>query len=652
MMLLAGRVTASRLLLVLPIVGVVGGDIALARDFFVTTAAELTTALEESNADPDPDRIALAQGVYDISQPLQISGSLILEGEGASETVVSAGGRDYRVVNILPGADVTFRQVTISDGRALGGASAGGGIQNLGRLRLDDVTVRDNGAHDGGGIASFHPSDTVILNSRILANHATGSGGGVHASGSTMEIRDTVIENNSATRGGGGIAAVGVSETGIFASRIVGNVTTQTPPPPLARDFRSRGGGLAVLDGLNGFRGAMTVLDTRIEANSALHGGGGVYNEGTMSLERVTVTENTTTGSGCADLAVPEGVRITGGGIDNQDALEIQDSEILDNVNEAGCGGGLANHGRRSRLVADSVLVRANRGAKGGGIYNNGYLELLRSRIWQNDTGSESLDQGGGIFVEGSESDTIVSDSEIRGNDNGAIINEGNLRLLRVGINRNLAKRRGSAIFNGYGASRIRVSESAIFGNSFPGTNDRCPFDCFAVENHGELDFINVTVAFNSGGMRNEDFGRARLTNVTITGNSGNQLAHEARTDANGETRLKNTIIAKALANGTNCSISNARRGTFFSDGFNLSDDESCGFAEIGDLNGVHARLTGQLSQQDPPRTHYDLLADSPAVDAIPAEECFTTDGLRIDIDQRGEARPRGRGCDIGAIER
>ena len=40
------------------------------------------------------------------------------------------------------------------------------------------------------------------------------------------------------------------------------------------------------------------------------------------------------------------------------------------------------------------------------------------------------------------------------------------------------------------------------------------------------------------------------------------------------------------------------------------------------------------------------LLPDSPALDAIPAGVCA------VAIDQRGEARPQGDGCDIGAVER
>ena len=45
------------------------------------------------------------------------------------------------------------------------------------------------------------------------------------------------------------------------------------------------------------------------------------------------------------------------------------------------------------------------------------------------------------------------------------------------------------------------------------------------------------------------------------------------------------------------------------------------------------------------------LLADSRAIDAIPAEDCTDTGGIPIMEDQRGETRPSGSACDIGAYE-
>ena len=45
------------------------------------------------------------------------------------------------------------------------------------------------------------------------------------------------------------------------------------------------------------------------------------------------------------------------------------------------------------------------------------------------------------------------------------------------------------------------------------------------------------------------------------------------------------------------------------------------------------------------------MLPTSPAVDAIPAASCAATNGNAVTADQRGVARPQGKGCDIGAYE-
>jgi len=417
-----------------------------------------------------------------------ISGDLVLEGENADETVISAGGRGFRVIHVTADADVIIRKLTIRDGIAEA-ADWGGGIQNLGKLRLEDVALSDNQAQFGGGLAGSAGSDTLIIDSRITGNRVrkldaefSGEGGGLGVFGGTLTVHDTLLEANTASHGGGGVT-VHESDVLIVGGRIEGNLAEN----PLGTE--ALGGGLVL------FSGTLTARDTTIHANSASHGGGGVYNNGNMTLEDVTIEGNSTTKTGCTDLEVPEGEQNAGGGITNQHTLELRNSEILDN--QAGCGGGLANRGRNARLTADNILLRFNKADRGGGIYNTGFLELVRGRIWQNET-LGSLGLGGGIFVAGDESDMIVRNTDIRGNSNGAIFNRGNLGLRAVGINRNLGHRWGSAITNDYGHSRLRMSESAIFGNSFSGDPD--PGSHYAVENHGELDFINVTVAFNSGG--------------------------------------------------------------------------------------------------------------------------------------------------------
>ncbi len=70
-----------------------------------------------------------------------------------------------------------------------------------------------------------------------------------------------------------------------------------------------------------------------------------------------------------------------------------------------------------------------------------------------------------------------------------------------------------------------------------------------------------------------------------------------------------------------------------------------------GPVNGVIDPKLGSLANNSHPygdgsRTQtYALLPDSPALDAIPIDQCV------LDVDQRGVPRPQGDACDMGAYE-
>jgi hypothetical protein len=78
--------------------------------------------------------------------------------------------------------------------------------------------------------------------------------------------------------------------------------------------------------------------------------------------------------------------------------------------------------------------------------------------------------------------------------------------------------------------------------------------------------------------------------------------------------------------------------------GYNLADDDSCGFTAPGDLVVADAML-GPLQDNGGPTETHDLLAGSPAIDA------GSVDCPPPATDQRGAARPQGAACDIGAVE-
>jgi hypothetical protein len=124
-----------------------------------------------------------------------------------------------------------------------------------------------------------------------------------------------------------------------------------------------------------------------------------------------------------------------------------------------------------------------------------------------------------------------------------------------------------------------------------------------------------------------------------VSGNNANQSGAGIYKNAVfGIVTPTNTIVA---ANGTTTPNCN---GALDSLGYNLTDDDSCGFSATGDLIVADAML-GPLADNGGPTETHDLLPGSPAIDA------GSLDCPPPATDQRGVARPQGAACDIGSVE-
>ena len=98
----------------------------------------------------------------------------------------------------------------------------------------------------------------------------------------------------------------------------------------------------------------------------------------------------------------------------------------------------------------------------------------------------------------------------------------------------------------------------------------------------------------------------------------------------------------------TNSVIDGECNAVVTSNGYNIeSPGNTCGFDQGTD----RARVTegqlnlGPLQDNGGPTETHALLPGSVAIDVIPADMCEVTE------DQRGEPRPGGTMCDVGAFE-
>jgi hypothetical protein len=140
---------------------------------------------------------------------------LVLKGEvsirgisGSGEVVLGGDGEDPVVTVDVEASDVSLEGLTIQGGQA----ENGGGIYCEGlvgdeenKLTLIDVVVRDNDAQrSGGGIALFG-CPTTIRQGEISVNSAGGTGGGLYAFESNLNLTETWVLDNEGLDGAGGV---------------------------------------------------------------------------------------------------------------------------------------------------------------------------------------------------------------------------------------------------------------------------------------------------------------------------------------------------------------------------------------------------------------------------------------------------------------
>jgi len=169
---------------------------------------------------------AVTRGVITVSQAITISGA------AANTTTISGSGNGDAGIFLFE-ADVTVSHASITDGSSI---SDGGAILvDTGDVELDDVTLSDSTANDGGAVEVTSDGELTIQDSALgpgdeaVVNDAQGGfGGAVDNDGGHLSIGDSTISGDSATGGGvgGGISTEAGGETTLSYDTIAGNSAT------------------------------------------------------------------------------------------------------------------------------------------------------------------------------------------------------------------------------------------------------------------------------------------------------------------------------------------------------------------------------------------------------------------------------------------
>jgi hypothetical protein len=430
----------------------------------------------------------------------------------------------------------------------------------------DETTAAGGTGGDGGGVVSCEDDVCPCTEAGIRAAIAEGGGPFTFAcDGPTTVVTEAeiVIDNDVTLDGEGNLTVDGNDDHRVFS--VAEGVT-------------------AALDGFAVTKGSASVTVDPSEATVAELSdmdGGGIRNDGTLTLSNCTVSGNRAQGQGggilgdfgnltltncTVSLNIAEGA---GGGIFNRGTLTLLNSQVSRNVSLAGLGGGITSIGGTVTLTGG--WVRAN--VAGGG--------------------RRCEDCGGG----------------------------------------------GIALLS----TEARLMNCAVFGNDSVGSNTR--FDgggggIFLLS--GTLAMSNCTISENSsmqgaGGLH-DAYGNLTISFSTLSDNSPTEVGR-----IGGSATIVSTLI------DGDCVASNDA-SPLSSLGYNIeSPGDTCGFDSAADQANVTAEdlnLEGTSGAgTNEPRP------GSVAIDVIPAEDCVDADGEPLTTDQRGEPRPGGTMCDVGAFE-
>jgi CSLREA domain-containing protein len=493
----------------------------------------LRAAIQEANALAGADTIQLPRGTYTLTiaplngnlaetGDLDITGPLTISGAGASTTILDGGQPPAGSPPIMRGLD---RLLEIHP--------------SAGNVSLSRLTIREGYSVDSGGGIYYAGLGTLRLESaRVLDSYAAKFGGGIHNIGNgRVDLVGTIVLGNGAGEGG---SAINNAAGGIVDIRAGSAITNNPGTYPLGAGAIHN---QAEVDAI----GTISIADSTVADNAAIHNGAAIHNvgDGSLLVERATISGNSTAADGGGIYTVSGIVSITnstiagnqartGGGIYNagestragpRGLVEVTDSTITGNI-ALESGGGIFND-LEGQLTLTKTTVSGNQaGAEGGGLSNQGHAALTISGGFFVD--NAAADYGGGVVAESAWA-TTIDDVEFSGNAAGA---DG-----------------GGGLYTD-GPGTIDIAGATFAGNTAIGNGGGV-----AIHSLGPLTIADSIIRDNTsesdgGGVENSGM-LANFSRLTITNNTAMRDGGGIHNTSSGElTLLDNSIEHNTAANG------------------------------------------------------------------------------------------------------
>ena len=649
----------------------------------ITTKDELASCIWWANLTAGAQTLGLGANIT-LSAPLPaVTSDMTLNGNGH----FVSGSNAVRVFYVSNSGNLTLNLITVQNGHA---ESAGGGIYNdYGILTVLNSTLSGNWAAaeyyyyaSGGGI--FSSGTLTVTNSTLSGNSATNSGGGIYTSG-TATVTNSTFSGSSAYYGGSienyGTAylAATILDKGGQGSNCYGDSITDN-------GYNLSNDGSCSFSA-TGSQNSITLMLGQLGD----HGGPNqTYMPGGLVIDLIpagTTINNHGVSYTCNQTGEPldtdqrgQPRPATAGGRCDAGAVEVRDrswscsnpSSITteDALNSciwwANNTAGSQTLGLSADITLSSPLfsISSEIILNGNGHFVSG-SDAMRV-LYVESTGSLTLnaitvkngksDNGGGVYNAGTLTITNSTLSNSKGYIGGGIYNGGTLTITNSTLSGNAAAgelSKGGGIYN---SGTLTITNSTLSGNSSDYTGYYTSYGGGIYVYSGTLTITNSTLSGNSAYYAGGIFvhGVTTITNSTLSGNSAYYGGGITNWYGANQLHLSATILDTG-SRGANCYSS-----SFINNGYNLSDDGSCGFSGTSQNNAV--LNLGVLSNNGGATRTHPLGIGSAAINFIPSGTIISNNGTSytcdqngetLDSDQRGQPRPEtvGAACDAGSFE-
>ena len=276
----------------------------------------------------------------------------------------------------------------------------GGGVYAIGDTKLQDVTIKQNRAREGGGI---YNTGKMILAGGVKIKENSACTTPTYGMGSGIAVKVRKGANNEDF----------TNQPTLTTRKDTGSkneVSENTKYGPTSSTAYILGGGIYIGEKSGSFTPSASFEDSSlvISNNTVARSGGAIWNGGIVESDGTEYKSNAVSG---ADNQATYGAGITNAGTytSKNDVIQINNHE---ENNGSQLGGGVYNAGTFKSFHNTNGNITSNKSKKGAGLYNasEGKVYLGSSNIIDN-TASED---GGGIYNEGFiASQNLDGDSEV-----------------------------------------------------------------------------------------------------------------------------------------------------------------------------------------------------------------------------------------------